>query len=541
MATPCARGENFLASCSRFPEPLQGDDDMTSRTTVTKKVAKEKGKSERPNGRKASTRNTVVKSASLAAPTAMGGIIGGGGYDFQTRFIACHIPEWLAQNAFTQVFHEGTGDVDVEFGNSKRHEREHIQVKDHQVKTKGEFKHVIETFIGFDQRMPDAYKRFTLACPTLGPEINKLRTAIERLRQGANFFGGDQAALRDTLDDVKRLISKLGLAKYEQFILDKLYFELGPVDYHHDGASCDAFIGSLLKNPAYSGKLHDAVRPAYSALLREVNAARGKTLDRVTIQRLIEQALKDVAESSEPAINLDVHNWTIEKYDREADYVVDWSTFFERETRKVPPTAVWNDKLLPEIHALKKTLLTESDTRLIRLRGKNTLTTGIALGAAFPQNGGWTFEIPQPPLPAPWRSDAVPVASYPLKMEEAIENRRGDSIAYVFNIKGNALRDVREYITESALSVKAIIAVEPAGSSGALSIADDREAVSLALGARDELHKALTRHKVRITHLFFYGPFALSVFVGQLLAAIGRVQLYEFQDPGYVPSAGLKT
>ena len=212
----------------------------------------------------------------------------------------------------------------------------------------------------------------------------------------------------DTLDDVKGRINTLRLSKHEQFILDKLYFQLGPVNYHHDDASCDAFIGSLLKNPAYSGKLHDAVGPAYSALLQEVNAARGKTLDRITIQRLIEQSLKDVSERSEKAINLDVHNWTFEKYDREADYVVDWSALFQRETRKVPPLKVWNEKLLPELHALKRKLLKETETRLIRLRGKNTLTTGIALGAAFPQNGGWVFEIPQPPLPTPWRSDAVP-------------------------------------------------------------------------------------------------------------------------------------
>ena len=477
----------------------------------------------------------------MAGPGAMGGIIGGGGYDFQTRFIACHIPEWLAKNTFTQVFHEGTGDVDVEFGNSRRHEREHIQVKDHEVRTKGEFKKVIEAFVGFDEGMPGAYKRFTLACPRLGPEVNSLRHGLERLRQGTGFFGGDKAALRATLDDVKGRIRKLGLSQHEQFIVDKLHFQVAQIDYHHDGASCDSFIASLLKNPAYSGKLHDAVRPAYSALLREVNAARGKTLDRVTIQRLIEQSLKDVTESSEPAINLDVHNWTFEKYDREADHVIDWSPLFERETRKVPPAKEWNENLLPELYALKRKLLKDTETRLIRLRGKNTLTTGLALGAAFPQNGGWIFEVPQPPLPAPWRSDAVPVAAYPLTAGETLGDSGGDSIAYVFNIKGDALRDVRGYIAESSLPIKAVVAVEPAGSPGALSIADDREAVSLALSARDELHKALARHDVRVTHLFFYGPFALSVFVGQLLSAIGRVQLYEFQDPGYVPTAALRT
>jgi hypothetical protein len=289
-----------------------------------------------------------------------------------------------------------------------------------------------------------------------------LRQGLDRLHQGTGFFGGDEAALRATRDDVKARIRNLGLSQHEQFIIDKLHFQVAQVDYHHDGASCDSFIASLLKNPSYSGRLHDAVRPAYSALLREVNAARGKTLDRVTI-------------------------------------------------------------------------------RLISLRGKNSLTTGIALGAVFPQNGGWVFEIPQPPLPAAWRSDAIPVAAYPLRVEETSGDPSGDSIAYVFNIKGNALRDVRGYIADNSLPIKAVVAVEPAGSSGALSIADDREAVSLALSARDELHKALTRHDVRVTHLFFYGPFALSVFVGQLLSAIGRVQLYEFLDPGYVLTATLRT
>lgn len=490
---------------------------------------------------KVAKKRAPTKKVSLAGLGATGGIIGGGGYDFQTRFIACHIPEWLAKNTFTQLFHEGTGDVDIEFGNSRTHEREHIQVKDHEVRNKGEFREVIETFVGFDEGMPRAYKKFTLACPGLGPEINSLRRGLERLRQGAGFFRGDKAALAGTVEDVKGRIRKLGLSRHEQFIIDKLHFQVAQIDYHHDGASCDSFIASLLKHPAFRGKLHDAVRPAYSALFREVNAARGKTLDRVTIQRLIEHSLKDIAEGSEPAINVEVHNWTFEKYKREADHVIDWSSLFERESRRVPPKSEWNEKLLPELYALKRRLLGETKTRLIRLCGKGALTTGVALGAAFPQNGGWVFEIPQPPLPTPWRSDAVPVAAYPLRTEETLGDPSGDSIAYVFNIKGNALRDVGGHIAKRSLPVRAVIAVEPAGSPGALSIADDREAVSLALGARDELYRALARHDVRFTHLFFFGPFALSVFVGQLLAAVGRVQLYEFQDPGYVPTATLRT
>lgn len=270
-------------------------------------------------------------------------------------------------------------------------------------------------------------------------------------------------------------------------------------------------------------------------------AARGKTLDRVTIQRLIEQSLNDMALSSEAAINLDVHNWTLEKTGREPEHLIDWSSRFERVPRKVPPAREWNEKLVPELYELKSKLLKETETRLIKLRGKNALTTGIVLGVVFPQNGSWVFDITQPPLTTPWRSDAVPIRTYSLNVEESSLDPQGDSIAYVFSIKGDALRDVRKHIADTSVPVKAIITVEPAGFRGGLSIADEREAVSVALAARDELHNALSRHDVRITHLFFYGPFALSVFVGQVLAAIGQVQVYEFLEPGYVPTARLTT
>ena len=142
----------------------------------------------------------------------------------------------------------------------------------------------------------------------------------------------------------------------------------------------------------------------------------------------------------------------------------------------------------------------------------------------------------------PWRSDAPPNKNYPLQLGREIPiDKSGNSIALVFSIKGSAVQDVADYIQGLSLPVKAIVPVAPRSGAGALSIGDDREAVSLALIARDEHRKALERHGVRTTHLFFYGPLALSVFVGQLLTSVGRVQLYEFTDPGYAPSALIRT
>jgi len=117
----------------------------------------------------------------------------------------------------------------------------------------------------------------------------------------------------------------------------------------------------------------------------------------------------------------------------------------------------------------------------------------------------------------------------------------GDSIALVLNVKGSATAEVEKYISAQGLPVKAVVSIEPERGSMALSILDDREAMSVAVAARNQIDILLNKYGVRMIHLFYYGPFALSVFLGQQLTSIGRVQLYEFQEPSYVPSLMIRT
>lgn len=61
------------------------------------------------------------------------------------------------------------------------------------------------------------------------------------------------------------------------------------------------------------------------------------------------------------------------------------------------------------------------------------------------------------------------------------------------------------------------------------------------VAARDRLGQILKARQLRTMRLFVYGPLALAVFLGQQLTSIGQVQLFEYQDPGYVPSCTLRT
>lgn len=257
-----------------------------------------------------------------------------------------------------------------------------------------------------------------------------------------------------------------------------------------------------------------------------------------------QSSLEEFNGTSKPVTNLVIHNWTSEKFNLKADYMLDWSLHFNRQTRSVPEQSVWNEQLLPELQQLRKTIAASTATRLIRFRGKCCLSTGIAMGAVFPGNGSWVFEVLQPITS--WRSDVMPEAKYQLKINEVTPDSfnpdpNGNSIALVLSVTADATANVTDYITDNSLPIKAIIAVEPRAGCGSLSIPNNKEAVSFALAVRDTLKKALTNYKVSSTHLFFNGPLALAIFFGQKLTSVGRVQLYEFKDPGYVPSCTLTT
>ena len=75
-------------------------------------------------------RKSSASRASLLSPEATGGISAGKGFDFQTRFAACHLPLWLLEGSFHQLFFEGTGDIDIRFVDQGKSSRTHIQVKD---------------------------------------------------------------------------------------------------------------------------------------------------------------------------------------------------------------------------------------------------------------------------------------------------------------------------------------------------------------------------------------------------------------------------
>jgi hypothetical protein len=455
----------------------------------------------------------------------------------QTRFAACHLPVWLLEAAFHQLFYEGTGDIDIRYLETGRSSRTHIQVKDHEV-SPAEFKKSLAHFQMLDSGMPGVYKCFTLVCPALSPKLRPIETGLARFRNAKPFYDDATAALVPTKEELDERLWKLGLGQRDiDFIHASVNFEIGHGDFQHDDHALEIFIARLLNHPEYAQKFRAMVQPAFAELLRAIEGRRGKVLERVDIEQILRAAVTS-ASPDERSIAMWIHNWTREAFEIPADYSIDWARYFDRSSRRVPTEEAWNTQLLPELESLKEKILAERTERIIRFRGKCALSSGIALGATFPTVGGWTFEIPQPPAKEPWRSDAVATNSYELQAE--LNDGDGDDLVLGLNIRGDSREDVRRYIDASGDPPKLLAFMAPP-SPGSQSIAGAEEACAFARAVREHLGQLIETHGIKRTRLFFYGPFALAVFLGQQLTSVGEVQLFEYQDPGYVPSCTLRT
>ena len=324
-----------------------------------------------------------------------------------------------------------------------------------------------------------------------------------------------------------------------QFIHDKVFIDVGHGDLSHDERALEIFIARLLSHPEFAGKIRAMVQPAYAELIRRVSASKGVVLDKASIEGFLRSAvLANLPQ--EASVTVWIHNWTKEAFELPADYEVDWTSHFDRALRRVPSPNIWNNDLVPQLDELRTNIMAAGAVRTIRLRGKCALSTGVALGATFPVVGGWTFEIPQPPAKEPWRSDAAATPGYTLQ-EDITEGRSdGTDLVLGLNIRGDGRQDVMRYIELIGQAPNAFIFMSPP-SQGARSIGGAEDAVAMARAVRERLGAILKARQLRRTRLFFYGPFALSVFLGQQLTSVGQIQLFEYQDPGYVPSCLLRT
>lgn len=268
-----------------------------------------------------------------------------------------------------------------------------------------------------------------------------------------------------------------------------------------------------------------------------------KKITRETLTELISENDLWAQAIENPKVSLTIHGWTKEIFDPKPTVEVDWTGYIDRATRRIPNQSEWDGLLLPELRAAKKQFQNMKEGRYIDFRGKLPLTTVLAIGAEFPDVGGFSFRTQQPTGTEInlWRSDASPTHAR-FKCEALDGSDPGDDVALFLSISGNGRADAENFFNENRSQITALIYAEPSHGSGQAAIKAAGDAVALADHAKQLIRESKTKYRAKHIHLILFAPASFSLFLGQKLNAVGKVVTYErTADASYQASLTIAT
>jgi hypothetical protein len=133
-----------------------------------------------------------------------------------------------------------------------------------------------------------------------------------------------------------------------------------------------------------------------------------------------------------------------------------------RKASPVPSQRIWNNSLFEDLQEAKKKLDKRYRGALIDFRGKLPLTSMLAIGAKFPEAGGYSFRAEQPTRGKTvlWRSNASP-SNRKFKIVSVKEREEKGDILVALSITGNAKNEVTALYNRNPETFSAMIYAEP--------------------------------------------------------------------------------
>ena len=469
------------------------------------------------------------KISSLLSPQATGGDIAEGGFQYQANLIVARIPNWLAQDGFTEMIRESLGDVEAKFfvpGRGFR--REFVQYKNHRM-TPGEFWPEIEHFQQMNQEVPNSYQQFVLACTGVSDKLEPMINALRRVRDAYPFYDGVQQTQDTSYDDFVEIVQKLGQSKkMADFLFYKVSFEIDLTDA--EARPWELFMGSLSRNYPVLGKLSlDFSEAAYSRLVKLVQSRKNQPIYR----RELEEAIwKSVETKDLPDPSVRIHTIHDDSDTGPGGCLqFNWEKCFGGRVRNFPPAEEWNRQVIGDLQSTKEWLLSTKRPRRIHLSGHRRLSASIAIGCVFSAVSG--FVIQMETKEGIWCSDDHPQTDTPdyLWEQELHGDEPTSEIVIGISIKRKIDNEVEQYLETMSFSGSRLCLFSD---DAILSAAHANRA---AERAKQIINESVAAVGVKKIHLFIASPAQFALFLGHRLNAMGEIQCYEYQGANaYVPT-----
>ncbi len=239
--------------------------------------------------------------------------------------------------------------------------------------------------------------------------------------------------------------------------------------------------------------------------------------------------------SSEP-LTLLLYTRTRAPKDTGASLVLDWSTHF---TRREASNKAWVRRLRPAVEAVAEAVGTFAPRRAVAAAGRASISAAAAFGYAFMTPRGveisWKQMMPSGE-DEQWSLQQTPVDSG-FFLESQGKDISAESLAVLVSVSSN----VEPAFAQTKPSLPGYRAILQGKMDSARPISAG-EAVDVAQKVSQSIRAARTEYKGLHgnVHLFMAVPGGLAMMIGQLLNAVGPVQLYEHRGDSavgsYVPS-----
>lgn len=475
------------------------------------------------------------KPSSLLSPQARGGDIAERGFQYQFNSTITLIPNWLAQDGFTEMILEALGDTEAKFfvpGVGLRHE--FVECKNYRLK-RSEFWKEIEHFWEIDQQDSDCYQQFILVCKSVADELKPITNALKRVRDPYSFYEAAQQIQEISYTDFVEVVKSQDQSKdIADFLFLKVRFKLDSIDteYHPRGLFTEEMKRYF---PEFSKLSGDLTNAAYSKLTELVKSRTNQPIYRPELEKAIWQ---EVPEKDKPESTIRIHTLYDENINKGPDGCLqfDWTSFFGGSERNYPPSEEWNEKVIGELCRTKDWIVSTNREQRIYLSGHRRLSASIAIGSIFSAVSGFTIgmEIRD----GVWWTNSHARGDTPnYQWQQSTDGELTDEIAVGISIlKNTANEEVKQYLQTEHFHGRQLYLYSN------MVLQSDDQTNRAVQKAKSIIQEFVSKSQAKKIHLFFAGPAQFALFLGYRLNTIGKIQCYEWTSPNaYVPTVLIKT
>jgi len=459
----------------------------------------------------------------LLEKESTGGAIARVGFEYQDAYVLQSLPRWLSQSAFSHVVSEAVGDVEVCYYGPQgviRHFM--LEAKNHELTSTG-FWEEVQRFKTAFESAPREFVRFGLVCRDYNSKTSPFVAMLARLRGvGTSYHPSSTILLRDR-QEVIAWAEKQGVEKsLAEFALQYIDFEV----YASESAD-SAFSGEVerhLTSIDLSGRKTARLRDQFKVHI--ANSSSGP----VFRHQLEADICEILADDRQDWLNTPTRI-VLTSADAALEQLILPAAEFVGPTRSAKVAADWQH-LSTSAQDVADFLSKNTERRTILLDGRQGMSAACILGHAFRATKRFVLHVEH--NGTVYRTDAYDGALSPFFQVSGrglpAPNTQGAAVIAFTTGVGADLTLGTEQVPDGA----PVLTLE-----SGRAVASQADMTLAVNEAKTALVKFRSEYRLELIHLFIKGPSAFSMLLGHRLNGICQVQLYDWVDGSYRPTASL--